>query len=333
MTNAILEVAADASITSGSLITSNIFLEADRSLTLTITNVLTDTGPTNDSIWIVGDASIGNGLKMTRLPPTATLLGTSIYNYAPANRTTLNTWAGIDEGAVSQGFTNNAAIGQLILNAEGAAPFTRFNFSGTGTSNAIYVDQLVLNGFASYIYHGNTNSIPTLSFNTNLVIYYADATDPNVGDVSFLLNGFNTNHLRWVPGYVGHFSSTTLVYPNGSTNTLNSGLVNSPYFDSNANGTPNSSDPMPLFVPSQMNFMSYLTNNPANTMVISWDTVPLATNYVYYSTNMMNWQLLTNPFVTPEPAPGVITNIMVFDPLMSPSRYYQVVVYPDLLYP
>jgi hypothetical protein len=74
-------------------------------------------------------------------------------------------------------------------------------------------------------------------------------------------------------------------------------------------------------------------------MVISWNTVPLATNSVFYSTNLVNWRLLTNiyipvdPFVSPNPYPGPATNIMVFDPTAGPGRFYQVSVYPWLTYP
>jgi hypothetical protein len=325
MTNSLLETVADTAITTGSLITSNFEMLAERSLTLTITNLLADTGPspTNDSIWAVGEASIGNGMKLTRLPTIANLLGTSIYDYAPTNRTTVNTWPGVDEGASNQGYTNNAAIGQLILDAEGAGPLTQLYFNGTGTSNAIYVDHLELEGYTSYLYHGSTNSIPSLGFNSNLVIYYADATDPNVGDVSFQINGFNGNHLRWVPSYTGYFSSTNVVN-NGTTNVENIGLAASGYYTYFAS-----------IIPGEMNFMDYKTNNPANTMVLSWNTVPLANNFVYYSTNMVNWQLLTNaylmtnPFVSPNLWPGVETNVMVLDPITGQGRFYQVKVSPD----
>jgi len=332
---------------------SNVVLDAGNALTLAATGTNWDgvvngtTGLTNGNNWSVGpNAASGfhgiylqNGFNLTNKPAFGNLLGTTVTSVAPPNKLINNLWAAQDYGAVNTGFTNNMALGQLILIAQTNGPASQFYFSGTGVSNAMYVDHLVLDGYASYLYHSSTNSIPALAFNTNLVIYYADATAAGVGDVSFLLNGFNGNHLQWVPTYTGYFSSTNIVYPNGSTNALNSGLVNSPFLDSNANGTPNSSDPTPLFVPSQMNFMSYMTNNPANTMVISWDTIPLATNFVYYSTNMVNWQLLTNaylmtnPFVTPEPAPGTITNLMVLDPIAPPMRCYRVVVYPDILNP
>ena len=79
--------------------------------------------------------------------------------------------------------------------------------------------------------------------------------------------------------------------------------------------------------------MPYPTNHPANTMVISWNTVPLATNSVFYSTNLVTWLLLTNPFISPNPYPGPAANVKVFDPMTVPGRYYKVSVQPWLTYP
>jgi len=348
----IIAASNNISITANTIEASNVVFDAGSALILAVTN-LSDgfpngtTGLTNANNWSIGTYAFSglaglygqNGLNLLLKSSGSGLLGTTITSVAPTNKLINNLWAAQDYGASNSGYTNNAAIGQLILNAQSPGPGTQFYFSGAGTSNAIYVDHLVLNGYASYLYHSGTNSLPAVVINTNLVIYYADATASGVGDVSFLLNGFNGNHLRWVPTYVGYFSATNIVYPNGSTNALNVGLVDSPFIDSNGNGSGNSSDPTPLFVTSQLNFTDYQTNNPPNTVVISWNSVPLATNFVYYSTNLLNWQLLTNaylmtnPFVSPEPYPGPITNITVLDSVMSPGRFYQVVVSPDLLNP
>ncbi|MGO8765204.1 MAG: hypothetical protein ACLQSR_08740 [Limisphaerales bacterium] len=347
----ILAPSNDISIAATTIEASNVVLDVGSALTFSA-NALSDgfpngtTGLTNGNVWSVGadalSASKGlylvNGINLLS-PALGGLLGTTIESIANTNVLVNNLWAAHDYGVSNVGFTNNAAIGQLILNAVSPGTATQFYFSGTGASNAIYVDHLELDGYASYLYHGNTNSIPALGFDTNLVIYYADATAGGVGDVSFLLNGFNGNHLRWVPTYVGYFSSTTLTYPGGYTYVVNKGLADSQYVDSNGNGTPNASDPTPFFEPNELNFMDYRTNNPLNTVVISFDTVPLATNAVYFSTNLLNWQLLTNmylmtnPFISPNPYPGPATNVMVLDPITGPGRFYQVIVSTDLLYP
>jgi len=343
LTNGSLFAGGDVSITTGSLLASNVFLQANRSLTLTVTNLLTDTGPspTNANFWSVGATNIGNGsgFCLPIKPVVGDLLGTTVTNYAPANRKIVNLWAGQDRGTSNAGYTNNVAVGHLVLDALGQAPGTWFTNISVGASNAIYVDRLELRGYASYTNHDSGGNIPTLAFNTNLlnnnnlVIYYADAIADGAGDVSELINHKNHDHLRWVPTYVGYFSSTNLVFL-GTTNTFNIALAQSHDIDSDGDGVVNASDPTPFFLPSMLNFVDYVTNNPANTIVVSWNTIPLATNFVYYSTNMVGPynQLLTN-FISPQPRPNPATNVMVFDPMVSPPRYYQVVVSPWLTWP
>jgi hypothetical protein len=338
----ILAVSNSISIAANIIEASNATLIAGSALTLNTAD-LSDgfangtSGLTNANNWSIGtdalSASPGlyllNGLNLLFKPAGSGLLGTSITSIASTNKLINNEWAAQDYGVSNQGYTNNAAIGQLILNAQSPGPgtATQFYFSGTGVSNAIYVDHLVLDGYASYTNHSSTNSIPTLAFNTNLVIYYADATASGAGDVSFLLNGFNNNRLRWVSSYIGLFSSTNIVYSSGVTNTLNSGLVN----------TLKIFTAPPALTAGQLNFMSYLTNNPPNTIVISWNTIPLFDNYIYYSTNMVDWQLLTNMYLPNNPfyvQPASIanatalTNVMVLDPVVAPGRYYQIQATP-----
>lgn len=79
-----------------------------------------------------------------------------------------------------------------------------------------------------------------------------------------------------------------------------------------------------VLTPGMVHLNVYSTNNPANTMVISWNTVSLATNIILFSTNFATWQPLTN-FVSPQ-YPTASTNLMVFDPIVSPGRYYWAVV-------
>jgi hypothetical protein len=335
-TNGSLSAVGDISISAGTLLASNLVMLAPKSLTMAGTNQFSDGGPGNSNTWTVGNTSVGYGFSFPINPHNGDLLGTTITNYAPIDRQVINVSAGNDLGPTSAGFANNLAIGRLMLDTLGPTNDTWFYFTGTGVSNAIYVDHLELLGNCDY-YSRNTlaASIGALEFNTNLVIYYADAVSDGA-DVSVKINGFNGNHLRWVPSYAGYYSSTNVVV-NGVTVTFNAAAY--PYMDSNGNGIDNSSDPTPFFLSSQVNLMTYPTNNPANTMVISWNTVPLATNSVYYSTNLATWLLLTNtyiktnPFISPNPYPGPAANVKVFDPVQLPGRYYKVSVQPWLTYP
>jgi hypothetical protein len=337
LTNGSIIAGGDLSITAASMVVSNVVLQG-RSLTLQVTNLLTDTSVTNGNVWsLSGTGSVG--LNLPRLPGSGDLLGTMVsVTSPPPNKQVVNTWAGQDRGASNSGYTNNVAIGQLILDAQGAASV--FTFNGTGASNAMYVDELELFDYASYTNHDLSGNLPALVFNTNMVIYYAQALASVSGggmlSVAEKLNGKNNNHLRWVPTYAGHFSSTNIVYPDGTTNgPFNAALAQSTDIDSDGDGTVNAYDLTPFFVPSELNFTVALTNTPPpKTAVLTWDTIPLATNSVLYSTNLTTWQVLTN-FVSPIPYPSPATNVTVFDTIQagSSSRFYRVQVTPWLTYP
>jgi len=353
LTNGLLTAGGDVSITTGGLLTSNLVLLAGRSLKLIATNLLTDTGVTNGNVWTVGAASIGSGLSLPLLPVGGggaygnSLLGTTITLFAPNNKNVVNTWAAGDFGASNVGYTNNVAIGHLVLNALSNAPNTQLYFSGTGASNAIYVDRLELAGFASYIYHNSGGNLPALAFNTNLVIYYADCIDDNVGEVSELINGKNGNHLRWVPTYAGYFSSTNLVHL-GQTNAFNVALAESHDIDSNGNGIANAFDPTPFFLTSMTGPVA-ISNTLSGLWAISWNSIPNATNVVFYSTNSTGpfTNLLVNfstnssgpftmsNFISPIPYPSPPARVMIFTPILvsPPSLYYMPVVNPWTTYP
>lgn len=350
LTNGSLTAGGDVSITANTLEMSNLVLQAGRTLTLQVTNWLTDDGVSNANIWSVGstNGTGGNGLMLPILPTNTTpslnnLLGTTISVVCPPpNKDVSSTWAGLDYGASTLGYdTNNVAIGQLILNS--LADSSTLSFNGTGVSNAIYVDRLVLENYASLANGEGSGGIPTLSFN-NLVIYYADAVSSSTVtggpllEVSHQLNNSNGGHLRWVPQYAGYFSSTNMVYPNGSTNTFNIGLVTSPYIDSNGNGIPNAFDSQPLFVSSQVDFKFALTNVPPEMAKLTWNSIPGATNFIYYAPDLTNmdtadWNVITN-FVSPSAVPPVggwpITNTLVLPlNLTNPHGYYRVGVVPN----
>ena len=173
LTNGILQAAGDVSITASSLLTSNLVLQAPRSLTLVATNVLRPRSQPDQSQPLdrgFGQCRLGLSLP---IKPAATgdLLGTTITLSAPTNRTVANVWAGTDYGLSPAGFTNNEAVEQLILDVAGA-PNGVLTFNGAGVSNALYVDELVLTNFATQI---NVANFPWLKINTNLVIYYGRA--------------------------------------------------------------------------------------------------------------------------------------------------------------
>jgi hypothetical protein len=261
-------------------------------------------------------------------PDMGDLLGTTITNIAPSNKNVVNTWAGQDYGAVSAGYTNNAALGRLVLDGLGANSTFTFDgvTNGVGATNALYVDSIE---FRDYATNRDLNgNLTALSFNTNLVIYYAQAIIAgqfSSQSVAEKLNGANGGHLIWVPSYAGPFSGTNIVYPDGTTNTFNAALVQSSFLDSDGDGIVNKNDPTPFFVSSEVNFNVTTTNLPSPTVFISWNSIPDATNLVSYKTNLLSadWLTLTN-FVTPSAPPYAPVTNVVADPMTLMPHYYRV---------
>ena len=345
LTNGLLSAGGDIILAGSTLTTSNLTLQAGRSLVFNETSQLTDQGQSNANVWTVGSASggSGNGLILPINPHNGDLLATTIGMTAPApNKIISSTWAGTDFGFSVNGYDNNVAIGQLSLDA--LAPDSTFSFSGIGTpgvTNAIYVDRLILLDYASYANGLGNRNIPTLLFNTNLVIYYADAvasssvTGGPLQEVSFQLNGSNTNRLRWVPEFVGLFSSTNFAM-GGSSYRVNIGLLESPLDSSGygVNGVPvsNANSPFPFFVANQVNLASSPMPPGQKQVKLTWDSIPSSTNTVYYSTNMTSWMVVTN-FISPSSVPPVggwpITNVLYEPVYPSAHGFYRVSVSPN----
>ena len=354
LTNGVIAAGGDVSIITGSLLTSNLVLQAGRSLTLSATNLLTDgiasgsTSVTNGNIWTVGSVAISNGkgLSLPVNPTNGDLLGTTITNIAPAGVVFTITSAGNDYGVSTAGFTNNMAIGRLILDGKNLnSLFTFKGTGGAGVSNAIYVDYLEFDDSTA---NNTSYNFPGLSINTNITVYFAQAMLNGVSvaekiDNASRYNGRNNGRLRWVPSYVGHFSSTNIVYPGGATNTVNAALAQSTDIDSDGDGIANASDPTPFFLASDLIFTETLTNVPPKSILLSWQTIPGATNYVYYKTNLVStgWSLLqtnaslpANPFISPQPEGSSATNVSVLDPVNpAQPKFYKVTVQPWLTYP
>ena len=134
-----------------------------------------------------------------------------------------------------------------------------------------------------------------------------------------------------MPQYAGHFSSTNIVYPDGTTITVNAALAAAPHTDSDGDGTPNAYDPTPFFVSSEMNFTETITNTPPLQVVLTWTSIPDATNIVLFKTNLLspNWFTLTNFINAPAPPYAPLTNA-VFDPVnVAQPRFYEIKVYPN----
>jgi hypothetical protein len=347
-------------------------IRAGRRLTLWSTDLITDGSVTNGNIWVVGSNGItgspifsvnASGFNIPVKPPVGDLLGTTVTNTAPTLKSIYNFWAGTNYGLSTRGFTNNLALGQLILDNRSSSlmlgnPNSFFYFNGMGVSNAMYVDNLILMNSATNGNATNSFNFPWLRIGTNMVIYYAQAIENGISVAEDIdkasQHGANGGRLRWIYSYAGHFSSTNLVYPDGSTNTVNAALAASTDIDSDGDGLANASDPTPFFMPSQVNFTLTTTNLPPWSVKVQWATIPHATNFVYYTTNLVstNWLAFTNfknwyygsnvavtnsahgnHFISPTSVPSPATNVWVFDAITNVPHYYRVVVWPWLSYP
>ena len=315
----------NVSITTTNLAMSDLMLQAGGSLTLQVTNRLTDTDVANSNIWTVGRGMNGVGLNLPIKPASGDLRGSTIICTVPGpNQQVVNTWAGTNRGLSTAGYTNNATIGKLILDALGAN--STFKFNGAGTSNALYVGHLELRDWMTNGIGNGYDFSRWLSINTNMMIYYGDAIAMGTSVAQKIdqasQGGANGGRLRWVPGYAGPFVFTNIVYPDGKTYVFNAALAQSTNIDSNGNGIPNAYDPTPFFVPgfNLVNLKVTVTNNPSPTALITWNTVPNATNYLFYKTSAgsTNWQTLTNIVVT------ATNSVTVSDPAISPGRVYEV---------
>jgi hypothetical protein len=287
-----LALSSDIALRSGSLVASNHLLQAGGALTLAISNLLDDGTLTND-IYVVTNKntwSVGAGINLPLRPAQASLLGTTIRVAAPADGEVANTWAGQDRGKTGEGFQNNAALGQLMLDGGLGSDF---RFSGVGAGSALYVDNLILTNDAARIDAGG--DFPALVLDPNITVYYAQALMNGVS-VAERMNGANGGRLQWVSAYAGYFSSTNVVYPDGTTNRLNAALAASCNLDSNQNGTPNCVDPAPVLVPTQYRLTAAYTNVPVPALVLSWQTVAGATNSIFATTDLAstNWEKLAS---------------------------------------
>jgi hypothetical protein len=250
------------------------------SLILSPTNSLTDTGTAGTN-----RVNCAQGFYLTVKPASGDLLGTTIYTTAPFNRDVPHVWAGTNLGPVSAGFTNNAALGRLLLDtSNNPISLNRLSFSGVGANNALYVDYLDLAGTI-------TNNLSThLYIETNLTLYFANSSLPPE-----TLDGQLGGRLRWVKDYAGPNTGVDVLLRDGRTVKVNVAKLNSQILDSDADGVVNGSDLSPfdgIVINSRVTF----TNAPPLTAYVTWEAAAQTVYQVEVNTNLLAaaWQFLAN---------------------------------------
>ncbi len=302
----------DISLDANTLFISNHVLNAGHKLTIRVANSLTDGDPDSGNTWMTGVL----GFELPAPVPVGGLLGTTLFDTAPDWAQVVGRWAGEDRGAVAAGYTNNAALGRLILDG---GVNSSFELQAPSGQNALYVDYLEFRNFLTNFDAGG--NLAYLSIGSGMKLYYAQLI---INGVSWAekLDGKNGGGLNWVPSYAGAFSSTNMLYPDGTTNRLNLALVQACDLDSNCNGLGNCKDPAPLLVSEVSGFAAEIIQS--TNVVLSWYGAPLRTNYVEFKTSLTatNWQPLTNVFIpgaqcVPQQVVDVVTNVI-------PERFYRV---------
>jgi hypothetical protein len=190
VSNAYLNAGIGMEFDATNLIISGSEIISGDTLNLRITNNLIDGGSALPNIFYCQ-----NGFNLPVKPASGNLLGSTFDTVITGGAQVNHIWSGNDLGATAAGYVNNAAIGALTLTAQNLAVNPLFYFAGSGTHNALYVDQLDVSSLGSQY----TNY---LQLATNLVIYYnsatADASLTNTQTASQVLNGQLAGHLVWI---------------------------------------------------------------------------------------------------------------------------------------
>jgi hypothetical protein len=217
--NGSLSSSNSINIYANSLLVSNETMVAGRAINLSVTNFLDDgslhkpvPSITNPNFW-----TVGGGLSLQRHPDFgASLLATTITDFAAQYANNVILWAGNDFGCIPGGFLNNAAIGTLVLSGADKSLFTIM--SPDGTPHALYVNNLQLLGNAVIT---NSTGFQGIFVAPNMKVYFAKATDGSGADISAALNGANGGAFCHVIGFTNTMVFSGALPPTGGNGSGN----------------------------------------------------------------------------------------------------------------
>jgi hypothetical protein len=210
-------------------------------------------------------------------PSGGDLLGTTLLTTAANFDSPSHIWPAADLGVVPAGYSNNAAIGRLILDA---APGGQLFFSGASVGNAIYVDFLELRGSALI------DLANALAIDQNMVIYFADSTgSAEALDGQFADSGKPDGRLRWVRDFAGPNSSVDVALVDGRVIRVNRALRNSLTIDSDGDGVANGFDFYP-FDGTQWTSFSVANVSGTQTVVLSFVAASQTTYQIESTTDL-----------------------------------------------
>ena len=248
--NAEISAAGDIQFYANSLTIDPSILFAGGAIDFTVTNSLSDGGFGNGNTF-----TCKNGFNLPVKPTTGDLLGTTIIDTALAQDEVDHVWAGHDFGVDPAGYSDNVAIGRLVLNQNSTVSFFTplFYFAGANANNGLYVSNLDLSTLTDYANE--------LEIDPNLVIYFISAKlNPNVDITPFpsveaFLDGQLGGHLRWAQG-------VTIPASPAIVTSISGGMVSKGKFQFNVNCGPGSANQTNVIQASTnlVNWVSIYTN-------------------------------------------------------------------------
>lgn len=265
--------------------------------------------------------STGLGFESRVKPPEGDFRGTTFEIHVGFNDEVTNVWPGVDVGPFIGGYTNNMAMGKLVIDTTNnilSVDLTRFE--GAGVSNALYVDFLELRGEV-------TNDLASrLSIADNMRVYFANS---NV-DVD-VLDGALGGRLKWVKDYAG-LNSGIVVHVDGRTFLVNEKKFNSLTIDSDGDGQANAVDQKPfegVVLKTNVVISAVSTNR---TIDLTWEAAANTVYQIDVNTSLTNltttnWSFLRN-FTNTATSSGDATIQDVIPNNSPPSRYYRISYVP-----
>lgn len=301
--NAVISSMTDIEIGAGSLNARNSLLSAGSISTTTAggeivlagairlraTNNIADGGPGTTNVW----QTLG-GVSMLVKPAQGDLLATRVETFAPKYAVLRNVWAGENRGATVEGFSNNAALGWLVLDGRDGC---KFRFTGATTNSAIYVDYLDFRNVA-------TNFASVMQIDPNMTVYFANANVPVEK-----LDGRFSGRLRWVPQYTGEYSGTNWTAPSGFKHRVNAALLRSMEYDSDNDGVANGLDSTPFVLSETVTLGMTVKDIEAEnrTLSFTWDALAFAKSTLEFTRDLSlnEWTTFTN--IIQGPVAGPVT--------------------------
>jgi len=255
-------------------------------LSLDVNGTLTDGGAPAGSYFETWD-----GVELKTKPKMGDLLGTEILVVATNFTSSVVHWMGEDRGASTDGYKNNAALGQLTL-TNGVRGKIEFKGHPEG-KNAIYIDYLEFSNLEkSDIYEGDVlmTEIKGVAIPENFSVYFASSNLPEE-----LIDGMYEGRLRWVKEYPGYNSSMPF-YVIGVNKTIQVNRVfrQSTLHDSDGDGTANGYDLTPFGGGLPDILSSEVVQKGKGRVKITWMGIPDSIYHIEFKDDLgeNEWKIL-----------------------------------------